>query len=174
MCEVCEGFAIDARCATLPTMAWHESDKHPLSLIYGAEDASGEIHCAICKEKPRTLKEWFYSCDDCDFYGHPYCVLGKSNYVKFGSSFKYDAHSHPLTLVERRHSTPCAACNELCVGWALNCGQCKFCIHREGNCFWEQFKKSKTNLALSGLKRERFAANVLASTPNVTAKQKDV
>ncbi|XP_027349396.1 uncharacterized protein LOC113860999 [Abrus precatorius] len=170
VCDVCEDFAIDCGCVSLPCKAWHVNDKHPLSLTYFVEGDLREYECGICNEKVSS-KQWFYFCDDCDFASHPYCVLGKSKRVKFGGSFQYDVHSHPLALVEgTEQNKTCEACGELCNGWTLECGECKCYFHREGQCFWEQFKKSAKYLALSGMARQRYAANVLASTPNVTTK----
>ncbi|KAK7378259.1 hypothetical protein VNO80_03697 [Phaseolus coccineus] len=170
VCDVCEDFAIDCGCATLPLKAWHMYDKHPLSLNYFAEEGLREYECGICNEKT-CPKQWFYYCDDCDSGAHPYCVEGKSRRVKFGGSFQYDVHSHPLALVEETdQNTKCEACGECCNGWTLECDQCKSYFHREGQCFWKEFKKSAKYLELSGVMRHRYAANVLASTPNVTTK----
>ncbi|KAK7285475.1 hypothetical protein RJT34_20248 [Clitoria ternatea] len=171
VCDVCEDFAIDCGCATLPCKVWHVYDKHPLILNYFVEGdlREREYECGICNEK-MAPKQWFYYCVDCDLAAHPYCVIGKSWRIKFGGSFQYDAHSHPLALVEEAmQNTKCEACGKGCDGWTLKCGQCKCYFHREGNCFWEQFKKSAKYLALSGTMRHRYAANVLAATPNVRA-----
>ncbi|KAI4348786.1 hypothetical protein L6164_009464 [Bauhinia variegata] len=181
VCQVCDGFAIDYGCATLPSKTWHIYDKHPLNLTYGHAldltysldadfiDDFSERNCEICKEN-MVPTQWSYDCEDCNFSAHPHCVVGKSNYVKFGSSFMYDAHSHPLTLVEKIRGSPaCGVCGERCVGWGVECGQCSFYMHREGVCFWEQFKDS-AGLLSRGKVRTRLAANVLAVTPNVTNK----
>ncbi|KAL2320862.1 hypothetical protein Fmac_029831 [Flemingia macrophylla] len=171
VCDVCEDFAIDCGCAGLPCKTWHMNDKHPLSLNYFVEGDLRENECGICNEK-MFAKSWFYYCDDCDFVAHPYCVVGKKcRRVKFGGSFQYDFHSHPLALVEETEQhTKCKACGDGCNGWTLECDQCKCYFHREGQCFWKEFKKSDKYLRLSGMMRHRYAANVLASTPNVTTK----
>ncbi|KAF7804147.1 putative L-type lectin-domain containing receptor kinase S.5 [Senna tora] len=96
VCDVCDEFAIDSRCATLPSTAWHIYDKHPLRLTYGSV---GEQDCEICKKK-MSGKTWWYKCEECELSAHTYCVVGKSKRVKFGGSFKYENHAHPLTLVE--------------------------------------------------------------------------
>ncbi|TKY62532.1 protein-disulfide reductase [Spatholobus suberectus] len=168
VCDVCEDFAIDCGCATLPCKAWHMYDKHPLSLNYFVERGLRKCECGICNEK-MSPNQWFYYCDDCDFIAHPYCVVGKAWRIKFGSSFQYDVHSHPLALVEETEQK-CEACGEHCSGWALECGQCKCYFHREEKCFWKEFKKSANYLGLSGMMKHRYAANLLASTPNVTTK----
>ncbi|KAK7336651.1 hypothetical protein VNO77_17197 [Canavalia gladiata] len=170
VCDVCDDFAIDCGCVTLPCKVWHMYDKHPLSLNYFVEGDLREYECGICNEKISS-KQWLYHCDDCNFPAHPYCVVSKHRGVKFGGSFKYDFHSHPLALVEvTKKDNTCEACGECCNGWTLECDQCKSYFHREGQCFWEQFKKSAKYLGLSGMKRQKYAANVLASTPNVTTK----
>ncbi|KHN07435.1 uncharacterized protein LOC114406784 [Glycine soja] len=170
VCDVCEDFAIDCGCATLLSKAWHVYDKHPLSLNYWIEGDLREHECGICNEK-MSKKQWFYCCDDCDSGAHPYCVVGKFRRMKFGGSFQYDVHSHPLALVEEtEQKNECGACGEHCNGWTLECGQCKRYFHREGQCFWKEFKKSAKYLELSGMMRHRYAANVLASTPNATTK----
>ncbi|XP_057432587.1 uncharacterized protein LOC130725367 [Lotus japonicus] len=171
VCHVCEDFAIDCGCATLPNKAWHVFGKHPLKLTcFAGTDLRGN-ECGICSEK-MSLEQWFYFCDDCDFAAHTHCVVGKCWRVKFGGTFKYDTHSHPLALVEEtRKNTACEACDEQCNGLALECGQCKSYYHREGKCFWEQFKESAKYFAFSGtMLRYRYAANVFAATPNVTTK----
>ncbi|KAK7396303.1 hypothetical protein VNO78_17210 [Psophocarpus tetragonolobus] len=168
-CDVCEDFVIDCGCADLPSRAWHMYDKHPLSLNYFVKEDVREYECGICNEK-MSPKQWFYYCDDCDSAAHPYCVV-KPRHVKFGGSFQYDVHFHPLALVEEtEQNTECEACGERCKGLTLECDQCKHYFHREGQCFWKEFKKSAKYLGLSGMMRHRYAANVLASTPNVTTK----
>lgn len=170
VCDFCEDFAIDCGCATLPCKAWHMYDKHPLSLNYSVEGDMREYECGICNEK-MSPNQWFYYCGDCDSSAHTYCVVDKFRHVKFGGSFQYDVHSHPLALVEQTEQiTECKACGEGCNGLTLECDQCKSYFHREGQCFWNEFKKSAKYLELSGMIRQRYAANVLASTPNVITK----
>ncbi|TKY62533.1 protein-disulfide reductase [Spatholobus suberectus] len=97
MCDDCEDFAIDCGCVALPFKAWHMYDKHPLSLNYFVEGNLRECECCICNEK-MPPKQWFYYCDECDFAAHPYCIVGKSKRVKFGSSFQYNVHPQSLAL----------------------------------------------------------------------------
>ncbi|XP_052118772.1 uncharacterized protein LOC107492886 [Arachis duranensis] len=174
VCDVCDDFAIDCGCANLPSKIWNKCDKHVLSLIYNGQGKLMECNnCGICREII-SPKKWLYYCEECDFGAHPSCVVDKScSSVKFGGTFQYDAHSHPLALVEetgKHPPPPCEACGDGCKGWTLECEQCKCYFHREGQCFWEQLKKSSQYLTLSRTMRHKFAANVLAATPNVTDK----
>ncbi|MED6130432.1 hypothetical protein PIB30_000934 [Stylosanthes scabra] len=177
-CDECQ-FDLDVPCGTLADKVKHQSHKHPLSLEKTniARECKGELkecnNCGICREKI-SPKKWLYYCGECDFGAHPSCVVDKScDSVKFGGTFQYDVHSHPLAMVEEteKHPPPlCEACGEGCKGWTLECGQCKCYFHREGQCFWEQLKKSSQYLTMSRTMRHKFAANVLAATPNVTHK----
>jgi ribosomal protein L37AE/L43A len=50
ICTTCD-FALGFECATLPLVAKHKYDEHPLALTYVAENNSGEYYCLICEEK---------------------------------------------------------------------------------------------------------------------------
>ncbi|XP_065618421.1 uncharacterized protein LOC111994136 [Quercus suber] len=67
-CSVCDSegyvfrcadcaFALDFKCATLPSSTKYEQHEHPFTLQYTIEDDSREYYCDICEEK-RHPKHW--------------------------------------------------------------------------------------------------------------------
>ncbi|XP_062166116.1 uncharacterized protein LOC133872572 [Alnus glutinosa] len=139
VCTACD-FALDFKCATLPLVARHRYDKHPLALTYATKDNFEEHYCLIC-EKEMNQKHWFYYCATCDFPAHSQCVLGNYPYIKFESTFKNEElHQHPLTYVRKtEYSTPCDACGKTFDGMALQCSQCKLNVHWWYSCLKELF-----------------------------------
>jgi hypothetical protein len=73
------------KCATIPELAMHKYDVHPLSLQFG-EMAKGDYWCDIC-EKILDPQKWFYTCDLCCTTLHIDCVLGMEPYMRVGSTF---------------------------------------------------------------------------------------
>ncbi|XP_059428442.1 uncharacterized protein LOC132162193 [Corylus avellana] len=131
VCTTCD-FALGFECATLPLVARHKNDEHPLALTYAAENNSGEYYCQIC-EKERDSNHWFYYCVKYDFPAHLQCVLGKYPYIKFGRSYKSEDHQHSVTFVRKtKDSPPCDACGKTFNGMAIECNQCMFNVH-----YWE-------------------------------------
>ena len=73
-------FALDFKCATLPSSARYEQHEHPFILQYTLEDDSREYYCDICEEK-RHPKHWFYYCADYSYPTHTNCILGEKIYL---------------------------------------------------------------------------------------------
>ncbi|KAG7968487.1 hypothetical protein I3843_08G157800 [Carya illinoinensis] len=109
-CADCE-FSMDMECATLPLTTKYGHYEQPFILSYTVEDHnSAGYYCDIC-EKERDPKHWFYYCEDLQFAAHPRCILGDLPRIKFGRTYTYDVHEHPLTFVERTKYHPnCRAC----------------------------------------------------------------
>jgi hypothetical protein len=161
VCTACD-FALDFKCATLPLVARHRYDKHPLALTYATKDNFEEHYCLICEEE-MNQKHWFYYCATCDFHAHSQCVLGNYPYIKFESTFKNEElHQHPLTYVRKtEYSTPCDACGMTFDGMALQCSQCKLNVHGWYSC-WENFFDiwlSATSVSLHG-RMSKFGCRV--------------
>ncbi|KAF5453996.1 hypothetical protein F2P56_023698 [Juglans regia] len=126
-CVDCK-FTLDFKCLTRPRTMNYENHDHPFTLCYTLEDDSGEYYCDIC-EKERDPKSWFYYCADCSYPTHPECILGNHPRIKFGKTFKFDFHQHPLTLVEKTHAK-CSRCGSLInEGFAYECAECNFIVH---------------------------------------------
>ncbi|KAB1227476.1 hypothetical protein CJ030_MR1G028872 [Morella rubra] len=103
----------------------HKYDKHPLKLTYAVEDDSEEYFCVLC-EKERIPKHCFYNRAKCDFDAHTQCVRGRFPYIKWGSTYMYDFHEHPLTYVRKaKYSPPCKSCDVLSEDCFFECDQCK-------------------------------------------------
>ncbi|KAL6273128.1 hypothetical protein ACE6H2_023820 [Prunus campanulata] len=123
----------------------HKYDNHPLKLTYDSvTNDDDEYYCKIC-EGERDPKYWFYRCEDCDFDFHPDCVLGRYSKIKLGSTYKHDAHPHPVTLVDKIKSvipndkryedvSPCEVCHEPCEGLVYECSECNINIHQNECC----------------------------------------
>ncbi|XP_008241028.1 PREDICTED: uncharacterized protein LOC103339511 [Prunus mume] len=102
-CRRCD-FHLCFSCVKLAPTVRHRYDNQPLKLTYDSvKNELDEYYCEICKGK-RDPKLWFYSCSDCDFDCHPYCILGRHPQVKLGDSYEHPNHPHPVTLVEKRRS----------------------------------------------------------------------
>ena len=128
VCHPCN-FTLCFRCATLPLLASHKYDEHPLKLTYTVKDRFEKYYCLICEEK-RDQDHWFYYCEKCNFSAHPQCVLGKYPYIKFGKTYKDEHHQHPFTFVRKtKYSPPCNVCNDHFDEIALECTQCKLTVH---------------------------------------------
>ncbi|KAG6702132.1 hypothetical protein I3842_07G019000 [Carya illinoinensis] len=127
-CVDCE-FTLDFKCLAQPhTMNCNKHD-HPFTLCYTSEDDSSEYYCDICEDK-RDPKYWFYYCADCNYPAHLECILGKYPNLKFGKTFKYDIHQHPLALVQKTFAQ-CSQCGNVSVeDLAYECAECNFIIHR--------------------------------------------
>ena len=82
-CTTC-AFALDFKCAALPTTTSYKKHKHLFTLCYTPEDDFDEYYCDIC-EKKRERKHWFYYCTDYGYFAHPKCVLGESPNVNADS-----------------------------------------------------------------------------------------
>uniref|UniRef100_A0A2N9J505 Phorbol-ester/DAG-type domain-containing protein n=1 Tax=Fagus sylvatica TaxID=28930 RepID=A0A2N9J505_FAGSY len=127
-CTTCE-FALDFKCATLPLATRYEKHEHPFTLSYTAEDDSGEYYCDICEEE-RDPNHWFYYCAECSYPAHPKCIIGKSPNCKFGVTYKFNSHPHPLTFVEEtKDHPPCPYCRRPCEELFYQCTQCNFNLH---------------------------------------------
>ncbi|KAG2694765.1 hypothetical protein I3760_08G160600 [Carya illinoinensis] len=109
-CADCE-FSMDMECATLPLTTKYEHYEQSFGLSYTVEDDSDDLYyCDIC-EKERDPEHWFYFCEDLQFAAHPKCILGNWPLIKFGRTYTYEVHQHPLTFVERTTDHPkCQAC----------------------------------------------------------------
>ncbi|XP_016651524.1 PREDICTED: uncharacterized protein LOC103339496 [Prunus mume] len=132
------------KCVKLPLIARHKYDNHPLKLTDASVIDDDEYYCEIC-EGERDPEYWFYSCEDCDFDFHPDCVLGRYPQIKLGSTYKHDAHPHPVTFIDKIKSvipndkrykdiSPCEVCHEPCEGLVYECSECNINIHRNGCC----------------------------------------
>ncbi|KAB2631421.1 hypothetical protein D8674_008940 [Pyrus ussuriensis x Pyrus communis] len=98
----------------------------------------GDYYCEIC-EGERDPTHWFYYSTDCGFDIHPHCLLGRYPQVKLGSSYKHNAHPHPVPLVDKRKSAipfdkresilDCQLCGEPCEGLVFECAECNISIH---------------------------------------------
>jgi len=129
-CAYCE-FTLDFRCATLPTIIRYRSYEQSFTLCYKSEkDYDHEYYCDIC-EKPRNPKHWFYYCADLDFPAHPECILGEDPNIKFGKTYTFDIHEHPLALVDKRKGVHplCNKCGKSSDGWTFECAKCNFNLH---------------------------------------------
>ena len=127
-CTICE-FALDFKCATLPHTTRYKQHEHPFTLCYTTEDDSGEYYCDICEEE-RDPKHWFYYCVDCSYPAHPQCILGKHPNIKFGVSYTFNFHPHPLTFTkETKDHPPCHKCSHPCEESIYQCAECNFNMH---------------------------------------------
>jgi hypothetical protein len=109
-------FTLDFRCATLPAIIRYKSYEQLFTLCYKSEvDSDNEYYCDIC-EQPRNPKHWFYYCVDFDFPSHPKCILGECPNIKFGKTFTFDIHEHPLAFVDMSKGAhpPCNKCGRSC------------------------------------------------------------
>ena len=112
-CITCE-FVLDFKCATLPYTTRYKRHEHRFILSYAAEDDSGEYYCDICEEE-RDPKQWFYYCVYCSYLAHPKCILGKYPNLKFGVSYTFDCHPHPLTIIQKtKDHHACHRCGGPC------------------------------------------------------------
>jgi hypothetical protein len=126
-------FTLDFKCATLPTIIRYRSYEQSFTLCYKSEDGSDdEYYCDIC-EQPRNPNHWFYYCADLDFPAHPNCILGKYPNIKFGKTFTFDTHEHPLAFVDKGEGAhpPCNECGDSCDLWTFECVKCNFSLHSE-------------------------------------------
>ncbi|CAL2272657.1 unnamed protein product [Prunus armeniaca] len=124
-CKQCS-FNLDLQCNFLPDSLKHEAhdhclilnrgsmhcvgcgcindkcDNHPLKLTDASviDEDDDEYYCEICGGE-RDSEYWFYRCEDRDFDFHPDCVLGRYPQIKLGSTYKHDAHPHPVTLIDK-------------------------------------------------------------------------
>jgi hypothetical protein len=137
-------FTLDFRCATLPAIVRYRSYEQSFTLCYKSEDDSDdEYYCDIC-ERPRNPKHWFYYCEDLDFPAHPKCILGEYPNIKFGKTFTFDIHEHPLAIVDKGKGEnpfaiflkgkgahlPCNKCGDSsCWFLGYECVKCNFIIH---------------------------------------------
>ncbi|XP_041020766.1 uncharacterized protein LOC121262376 [Juglans microcarpa x Juglans regia] len=129
-CADCE-FSMDLECGTLPRTTKYGPYKQPFILSYTVEDDSGEYYCDICEEK-RDPKHWFYYCADLLFAAHPKCILGDYPHIKFGHTYTYDVHEHPLTFVERTTDHPnCQACGNSQRSFIFECVKCDFILDHD-------------------------------------------
>ena len=112
-CITCE-FVLDFKCATLPYTTRYKQHEHRFILSYAAEDDSGEYYCDICEEE-RDPKQWFYYYAYCSYPTHPKCILGKYPNLKFGVSYTFDCHPHPLTIIQKtKDHHACHRCGGPC------------------------------------------------------------
>uniref|UniRef100_A0A2N9HMF8 Phorbol-ester/DAG-type domain-containing protein n=1 Tax=Fagus sylvatica TaxID=28930 RepID=A0A2N9HMF8_FAGSY len=133
-CTTCD-FALDFKCATLPHTTSYKQHEHSFTLCYTAEDDSGEYYCDICEEE-RDSKHWFYYCEDCSYPAHPKCILGKYPNCKFGFTYKFHFHPHPLTFIEETKDHPlCDKCGCPCEELIYQCAQCNF--YRHSHCIYQ-------------------------------------
>ncbi|XP_059438984.1 uncharacterized protein LOC132171629 [Corylus avellana] len=129
-------FSLNFKCATLPRTTKYRPHEQSFTLCYKGEDAcDGEYYCDICEE-PRNLKYWFYYCGDLEFPAHPDCILGEKPLTKFGKTYMFDTHEHPLTFVDKSKGVhpPCNKCGHLCNDWTFECVKCNFNLHRYPQC----------------------------------------
>ncbi|KAG7969973.1 hypothetical protein I3843_07G059500, partial [Carya illinoinensis] len=125
-CVDCE-FTLDFKCFKQPHTFNYEEHDHPFTLCYTPEDASDEYYCDICEEK-RDPKCWFYYCADCSYPAHLECILGQYQNLKFGKTFKYDIHQHPLALVQK--TSRFLKCDNIanCIDLTYECAECNFIL----------------------------------------------
>jgi hypothetical protein len=135
-CPGCK-FNLDFKCATLPPTIRHESYRDPnegtFFLCFEFEDNHhDEYECDICRGQ-RFPNHWFYYCPDDGFAAHPDCFLGKYPYIKFGKTYTFDMHEHPLTFVDKSEDEgphpPCDKCGDSCHDRTFECVKCNFNFH---------------------------------------------
>lgn len=126
-------------CVKLPPTARYKYLNLTLNLTYHpVPNELGDYYCEIC-EGERDPTHWFYYSTDCGFDIHPHCLLGRYPQVKLGSSYKHNAHPHPVPLVDKRKSAipfdkresilDCQLCGEPCEGLVFECAECNISIH---------------------------------------------
>jgi hypothetical protein len=131
----CE-FNLDFKCATLPPTVRYEpysnSNEETFVLCFEFEDDyHDEYNCDICG-KERVRNHWFYySPYGGDLAAHPACILGKYPNIKFGRTYTFDMHEHPLTFVDKSEEPhpPCDKCGDSCHGMTFECLKCNFSLH---------------------------------------------
>ncbi|XP_062170553.1 uncharacterized protein LOC133876292 [Alnus glutinosa] len=129
-------FTLDLRCVTLLAIIRYRSYEQLFTLCYKSEDDSDdEYYCDIC-EQPRNPKHWFYYCADLDFPAHPKCILGEYPNIKFGKTYKFDTHEHPLAFVDKSKGAHprCNKCGDFCYGLSFECVKCNFSLHADSWC----------------------------------------
>jgi hypothetical protein len=129
-CPDCE-FTLNFKCATLPLTTKYRPHEQSFALCYKVkDDPDNEYYCDICEE-PRDPKHWFYYCGNLDFPAHPDCILGKNPLIKFGRTYKFDMHEHPLTFVDKIKGVhpPCDKCGQPCDDWTFECIKCNINLH---------------------------------------------
>ncbi|KAL1079855.1 hypothetical protein V6Z11_D10G247400 [Gossypium hirsutum] len=146
-CKTCS-FAVHYQCILAPQIAWHEGDKHFLTLRYHEDNDYSEYHyCDICEEK-RSPNTWFYHCAICDNSAHLHCVLGDYPFIKRGRTFITKDHQHTLISVQKAHHPKCCKCGEPCFDLALECleEECKYISHWRCDSNYKILWKDSKNL----------------------------
>ncbi|XP_059439545.1 uncharacterized protein LOC132172111 [Corylus avellana] len=139
-CAECE-FNLDFKCATLPPTVRYDpyKDEDPFEvtfiLCFEFEDdhhEEYEYYCDFCG-KNRLPNRWFYYYPDDTLAAHPDCILGKYPYIKFGKTYTFDIHEHPLTFVDKSKAEdphpPCDKCGDSCHDKTFECVKCNFNLH---------------------------------------------
>lgn len=113
-CVSC-GFNLDILCISFPLYFFKQSyDSHAVKLTYFTTQGYSDVaHCEICKENLNRENCWFYCCADCNNAFHPRCISNVDEYqfIKFGMSFDFQGHPHPLTMVRKTQRIPhCCNC----------------------------------------------------------------
>ncbi|PWA48480.1 zinc finger, PHD-type, DC1 [Artemisia annua] len=126
--EVLSGisYEVDVCCAFTPEYITHKS--HPNHLLRKHKPSS-EKYCRLCLSDAKT--QFFYGCEDCNFYLHPKCALLWPDTIRH----KYD--KHPMSLryfpVENYGGDYfCEVCEEEFnpnIGAFYHCDQCVYSIH---------------------------------------------
>ncbi|KAG7968485.1 hypothetical protein I3843_08G157700 [Carya illinoinensis] len=139
-------FSMDMRCATRPLTTKYGHYEQPFILSYTVEDHNSDgYYCDICG-KERDPKHWFYYCEDLQFAAHPDCIMGKLPHMKFGRTYTYDVHEHPLTFVKRTTDHPkCQVCGGTYDPFILVCDKCDhFVLDRF--CLWDMMIEKKRHI----------------------------
>lgn len=114
-CDSC-GFNLDLLCITFPlSFIRPRYDSHAVKLTYFPTQSNSDLaHCEICKENLNKENCWFYCCTDCNNAFHPGCIISNVDeyqLIKFGVSFDFQGHPHPLTMVRKTQKMPhCCNC----------------------------------------------------------------
>ena len=83
-----------------------------------------------------NFKDFIHSCS---YPTYPKCILGKFPNYKFGGAYKFDCHTHPLTLIEEtKDHPPCHICNHPCEYFIYQCANviltCTDFVHWKDKC----------------------------------------
>ncbi|CAL5430895.1 unnamed protein product [Camellia sinensis] len=137
-CSTCN-FNLHYTCALLPRTITHRYDEHPFILTYNTiviEDDPDEYICEFCEEDINP-NFWFYHCVKCDHSACARCIYKEEEIypnINWGSTYNFDGHCHPLTLVVvTNKNTICDYCDggyrHFYNGIGFKCVLCNFMFH---------------------------------------------
>ncbi|XP_018433270.1 uncharacterized protein LOC108805816 [Raphanus sativus] len=121
ICDECEGYMLDGKCALLPEKVMKSRyDDHPLFLSYGDMNADETYWCESCETKVYP-KRGFYTCNDCGVVLHISCVFGDFSYIMPGS-FVHLGYDFTCSFIKEGSATSSngqvvsnnSSCRQLC------------------------------------------------------------